>query len=85
MKLVFNIKNDNSIVIQLKKGKALVDQETLTIGRGLDMLLIKTLDNIIIRNKIDRLSLSNIGIKGKIDGQALWGMVLKTVKTALEN
>jgi len=81
--LIFNLKNKGKIGIQLKQGNKLIDEEYLTISQGLDILLIDTIDNMIIRNRIDRLSLNNVVIRGKIEGHALWGMVLKTAGIAL--
>ncbi len=85
MNLIFNVKNRDNIVIQLKRGDALLDELALTISQDFDTLLIKAIDNIIAKNTIGRLSLNKSVIKGKIEGSALWGMILKTVKSALEN
>ena len=83
MKLFLDIKDRNNIALQLKDSARLIDEESLTISQGLDTLLIRALDNIISRNRIDRLSLNNLGIMGKIDDHAIWGMILETVKIAL--
>ncbi len=83
MRVFLNKKKPEMISVELWNTGNLIDQESLTISRDLDILLIRAIDNIVVRNRIGRLSLNKLGIEGKIEGQALWGMVLKTVKEGI--
>lgn len=84
MKLIFTIKNQKTLNIRLKEGRAVKDEEDLTISQGFDILLIRVLDNLLSRNKIDRLSIESVEIQGKVEGGSVSGMVLKTIKNALK-
>ena len=57
--------------------------ETLTIGQGFDIMLIRTLDKIFRKNRIDRLSLKSVEIRGEMAPNALSGMILQTVARTL--
>lgn len=81
--IIFDV-GENSIDIELRRGAVLLDRQTLTKDRNLDTLLIKVLDNILFRNKIERLSLKSVEIRGNIRDEAVSGMILKTIKKALE-
>lgn len=71
--------------MSLKLGNKVTDQEDLTIGHNLDTLLIRSIDKILSRNTIDRLSLKSLEILGKIEPEAVSGMIIKTVKSGLES
>lgn len=84
MKLIFNIKTEGIIRVLLKEGKRVVDETDLTISQDLDNMLIRTIDKLLSRNKIERLSVKTAEILGKLKDQALSAMILKTVRTAVE-
>lgn len=83
MKLVCNIKNGEIIIIQLKRGKHILDELHLTVSRNLDNMLITAIDKLAAKNRIDRLSLKTLEIQGKMRSGAVSSMILKTVKSAL--
>ena len=85
MKLILTIKNQNNIEIQLKKGKGVIGQESLTMGQNLDNMLITAIDKLLLRSNIDRLSLQSLEIQGKMRPEAVSSMVIKTVKSGLES
>ena len=81
-KLQILIQDQRKLTLQLKEGRRLVGQEDLTINRNLDTLLITTIDKILVRNNIDRLSLKSMEIRGKMRDTAVSGMILQTIKNA---
>ncbi len=83
MNLVLIIGNSNQLTIQLRLGNKVVDSEGLTIARNLDTLLIVSLDNLLARNRIDRLSLRTLKIQGKLEAEAVSGMIIRTIKSGL--
>jgi len=83
MCLLFNLKNQKILEIQLVENKHVIDKTHLTISPHFDILLIKALDKILSRNKIIKLSLKNIEIRGKMKPAAVYSMVLQTVYKAL--
>ena len=83
MRLLFNIKNRENIEIQLKDRNRVVNKTHLTISQGFDILLISVLDNILSKNKIERLSLKSMEISGKVEPGALFGMVIQSIAKAL--
>lgn len=83
MKLIFSIKTQNRVSIQLLQGKRVVGQQSLTISQGFDNMLITTLDKLLAEFKMDRLRLKSAQILGKVEDKALWGMILKTINQAL--
>lgn len=70
--------------LDLKGGRGLIDRECLTISRNFDTLLIVAIDNILSRNRIDRLSLKSLEIPTKLKDGTISAMILKTIKTGLE-
>lgn len=84
MKLVVHLKNDKELDIQLKQGSKVIDQKPLTIGQNLDTLLITAIDKLLAKNKMEGLSLKNVGIMGKLRPGAVSSMILKTVVSALQ-
>ena len=84
MKLILTIKNEKELTIQLKEGNRVVDHEYLTIGQDFDSMLIATIDNMIVRNRIDRLSLEVEEIQGKIRAESVSGMILQSVISGLQ-
>ncbi|OGN15943.1 MAG: hypothetical protein A3B99_02875 [Candidatus Yanofskybacteria bacterium RIFCSPHIGHO2_02_FULL_44_12b] len=70
--------------LQLLKGRRIIDERSLTISQDFDTLLIGAIDNLLERNRIDRLSLNSVGIRGKIDNKAIWGMILRTASLGLD-
>ena len=83
MRLLFNVKNQEILEIQLTKGKLNIDKTHLTISQGFDTMLIRTLDKIFRKNRIDRLSLKSVEIRGEMAPNALSGMILQTVARTL--
>lgn len=83
MRLLFNIKNQEVVEIQLKKDKNVISETHLTVGQPLDTMLIRALDKILRKNKMGRLSLKSVRISGKIRPEVASGMILKTVASAL--
>lgn len=84
MKLILTIKNQDIIKIQLKIGSKTIDQESLTISRNLDTLLISAIDKILSKNKIDRLSLKSLEIPTKLKDGTVSSMIIRTIKSGLE-
>ena len=83
MRLLFNTKNPEILEIQLVRGKFIIDKTHLTVGQNLDIVLISTLDKILRKNRIERLSLKNVKIRGKMRPGAISSMILKTVAEAI--
>lgn len=84
MRLLFKIKNQEILEIQLKKGSRIIDKTHLTAGQYFDIVLIRTLDKIICKHKINKLSLKSVKISGKIAPNAMFGMILQTTTRALK-
>jgi len=61
-----------------------IDSEGLTINHRFDTLLIVAIDKLLAKNKIDRLLLKSLKIRGETGDGAVSGMIIKTVKTGLE-
>lgn len=81
--VLFNVKNREITEIQLKTGGHVIDKMHLTAGQDFDILLIRTLDKIFQKNKIVKLSLKSVKIRGETEPQALSGMILRSVAKAL--
>ena len=84
MKLILTIKDKNQLTLQFKEGSKVIDKEDLTISQNLDTLLISTIDKLTIRNSIDRLSLKDLEIQGKMRPGASSTMIIGAVKRALK-
>lgn len=84
MKLALTIKNENDIEIYLKRGRKVTDKESLTISQGFDNMLITAIDRLLIKNRINKLSLKSLKIPGKIRPEAVSSMIIKTIKTSLD-
>jgi len=83
MKLILTIKNENSLDICLKQGRKTIDHDNLTINQNLDNMLIASIDRLLLRNRIDRLSLKDVRISGKIRPEAVSTMIIKAVGSAI--
>lgn len=83
-KLSLQIIDQNNLQIQLKARRRVIDYEPLTISQNLDNMLIVAIDKLLARNRMNRLSLKSFKILGKIRPEAVSGMIIKTIKTALE-
>lgn len=83
MKLILNIKNENSAELYLKQGRKAIGNESLTISQDFDTLLIKSIDKLLASTRIDRLSLKALEIQGKMRPGAVSFMILKTISSAL--
>lgn len=83
MRLIFNVKNAKNLEISLNKGKLILVSQHLTIDQGFDTLLITSLDKLLRSIKIDSTCVKSAEILGKVDENALWGMMLKSIVQAL--
>lgn len=84
MKLTLTIQNHNNIIIGFKRGNGIMGEEHLTISQELDNMLIIAIDKLLAKNRIDRLSLKTLEIRGKMRYEAVSSMIIKTVKSGLE-
>jgi len=84
MKLIIIIQNQDNLVIQLKNGRNVLSTLNLTINQNLDTLLIRAIDNLIAKNRIDRLSLKALEIRGNMRFGAVSSMVLRTIQSGLK-
>lgn len=85
MNLIFKLQNEKDMVVELKNGKILIDEESLTISQGFDNMLIAVIDKLLVKNKIDRLSLKSFEIRGKLRPEAVSSMVIKSIMFGLES
>ena len=95
MRLLFNIKNREILEVQFLESKRLIGKERLTIGQGLDTMLIRALDKILRKHRMGGLSLRGVCMKvpvrnrvfveisGEMDPNMLSGMILRSVAKAL--
>lgn len=83
MRLLFNIKNRENVEMMLMKNKHLIDKTNLTVGQDFDIVLIRTLDKILHKNIIGKLSLKSAQISGKMINGVISSMILKTTTEAL--
>ncbi|MEK7138788.1 MAG: hypothetical protein AAB799_01255 [Patescibacteria group bacterium] len=83
-KVILNIRSYKSnLVMKLRvKGKT-VSEGNLTIDRDLDIMLITTLDRILSKHRIGRLSLKRVEIRGKMPLNGVSGMVMEGTVKAL--
>lgn len=79
----FKILHKDTVSVQLQERGLVVDDKTLTISQGLDNMLISALDKLLHRNRMGRLSLKSVEIRGKMESNRLSGMILKSVASAL--
>jgi len=75
---------DGGVEVSLMGPSGPMDNEYLTKSQDFDILLLKTLDIILSRNKIDRRLVGNVEIAGTGSAQALSTMVLTALKKGLE-
>ncbi|OGN00321.1 MAG: hypothetical protein A2651_00215 [Candidatus Yanofskybacteria bacterium RIFCSPHIGHO2_01_FULL_42_12] len=83
MSVIFDVTKPGVVKIRLKKGNKVVADTHLTVGQGFDILLIRTLDKALHKNKIGGLSLKSVEIEGEIEAGSLAGMLLISVAKAL--
>ena len=93
--IVFKIKYQKIIGLILIDSTGIIDKTYLTVGQSFDILLIRTIDKILRKNTIERLSLKSVRgegpvrsrvyveISGKMTSNALSGMILNAVVKAL--
>lgn len=67
----------------LKAGKT-IDKTYLTLSQDFDKLLIISLDKLLHRNRIEKLSLNQVSILGGFNKQAAVGRIVEALKKALE-
>jgi hypothetical protein len=79
IKLIIQIQDKDSLIFMLKKGAKVLDRESLTVLRGFDNISLGSIDKLLARNKIDKTTLKNIEIAGKIDEKSISGMIIKTM------
>lgn len=85
MKIILTIQDRNSLTIELKQGSKVIDLEHLTISQDFDTMLIRAIDKLLARNRIDRLSLKTFEIPREIKPEVVSNMIIKTVKSGLES
>lgn len=83
MRLLFNTKNQEFVEVKLFKNKHLLGKANLTITHDFDILLIKSIDKLLHKYKMDKLSLKSVETSGEMRSGAMSGMILKTVAKAL--
>ena len=84
--IVIKLRVQGSLIkLNLLAGKKSIDHGDLTISQDLDTLLIVTIDKLLAKNRIDRLSLKRLEIQGKMRLGAVSSMIIKTVKSGLES
>lgn len=67
MDLVIYFQKIGEIQLKLKRGQTVVDTLDFSFQSNLDDLLTSSIDKILIKNKIETLSLKIIKIEGDID------------------
>lgn len=83
IKLIINLKEFNIALVELKRGTKTIGNESLTISQDFDTLLIRTIDKLLLSNRIDGLSLKSLEIQGKLRSGSVSSMILKTISSAL--
>ena len=84
MNLLISVKNENLLEVTLKNSGIVIDHLSLTVSQNLDTLLIRTIDNIVERNRISRLSLKTYIIQGKMRPGSVSALIIKMIKAGLE-
>jgi hypothetical protein len=84
MKLILTIKKNNTANLKLRAGNKVIGHEGLTLSQDFDNMLITSIDRLLKRNTIDRLSLKSLKIQGKIRLGSTSLMVMAAVKSGLE-
>ena len=82
--LILTLKNNNTAEIKLKNDSKTLSKEDLTQSQDFDIMLITSIDRLLTKNRIDRLSLKSFKILGKMRPEAISSMIIRTVKIALE-
>lgn len=82
--LILTLKNNNTAEIKLKNDSKTLSKEDLTQSQDFDIMLITSIDRLLTKNRIDRLSLKSFKILGKMRPEAISSMITRTIKTALE-
>lgn len=82
--LTLIIQSDDRLEIKLQHDKAVIDRVYLTIDQSLDSMLISAIDKLLLRNRIDRLSLKSLKIQGKTRPEAVSGMITAAIRNGLE-
>ena len=86
---IFIVQDLNSLRVEVLDNKKMIYDGTLTVSQDFDIVLIRALDKIFRKNKIDRLSLKSVEIGGKMaqgihaSDSRISVMILKTVIRAL--
>lgn len=83
MTIIIKVNMPKSVSLKIIDGLRVIEEAYLTVGQDLDIMLIRTIDKILFKNKIGRLSLKKVEISGKMDPHALSGMILGSVAKAL--
>lgn len=83
MKIICNTSNGRIVILQLKQEGNILDELSLTVDQRFDTLLITGIDKLLIRNKIERLSLKALKIQGKLKEEAVSTMIIKATNAGL--
>ena len=84
LKLIFRSRSTNSIDITLKQGERVLGTRGLTISQAFDNIVITAIDRLLDEAGVTGPHLKKAEILGKIEDKALWAMILKTIKQAIE-
>lgn len=83
MDIIFKfLKNGRLIILEKKWGRMLAELN-LTMGQGSDSMLIRTLDKILLKNKIRKSSLKIVEIQGETGEMSALMMIAAAIKEAV--
>lgn len=84
MELKIIKKNNKSVEAQLIDNSQIIDMLIMPLDFSFDTVLVTSIDKLLKRNRIARVSLSDIVIKGFENESSMSSLIAKTVAEALK-
>lgn len=83
MNFFFIFQKPNILKIQLRRGRRVIVEEELTVSHDFDNMLITTLDKLLGGINMNSTCVKSAEILGKVNKNAVWGMMLESIAHAL--
>ena len=84
MKLIITKKNKESVEVQLIDNDKVLDMLIMPLDFNFDTVLVTSIDKLLKRNRISRVSLLDIVLDGFEDESSMSSLIAKTVAEALK-
>jgi len=84
MDLIIRRKNKETVEVELSRDGKVLDMLIIPLDFGFDTVLVTSIDKLLKKNRILRVSLSSINVEGLEDDSSMSSLVIRTVVEALK-